>query len=380
MKKVAFIVVICIAVKLAASFGAEAKAEDLFYQLAQEGSTVSQILASEIGMPAEDLYAGSSLSTLFMESPLLSAGRSLLTPSFFDDNDSEVEEDDKPNTDIPSDGAESQTPSADSQAQNDVIETKINLNDNAYQSADGIYIKNKTDYSVDIEALLNEPLDLTLDLSKPQILIVHTHGSEAYTPDGEDVYEETDHSRTEDFQYNVIRVGDELEKALKERGISVIHDRALYDYPSYTGSYDRSLEAINRYLNDYPDIKIVIDLHRDALEDENGTIYKTVADIDGKKSAQVMMVVGSNASGLEHPNWQQNLKLALHLQSAMNQKYPSLARPISISQYRYNQHATTGSLILEVGCNGNTLQEALTAIHFFADSAAEVLQSLAENK
>lgn len=245
-------------------------------------------------------------------------------------------------------------------------------------SAEGINLKNRTDYEINVAALLAEKLAIHLDLDTPQILIIHTHSSEAFMPDGNDIYEESDPSRTEDKNYNIIRVGDELANALENRGIPVIHDRELYDYPSYTGAYTRSMEAISNYLEIYPSIKIVIDLHRDAFMDAEGNIYKTVAEINGETCAQVMLVMGTNFSGLYHPNWQENLKLALNLQSAMNQKYPGLARPVTISQYRYNQHATTGSMILEVGCNGNTLQEALAAVRFFADAAGDVFLSLSE--
>lgn len=171
----------------------------------------------------------------------------------------------------------------------------------------------------------------------------------------------------------MIRVGDRLSEFLEKRGISVLHDRELYDYPSYTGSYTRSMESIEEYLNKYPDIKVVIDLHRDALEESDGTIHRTSAEINDTICSQVLLIVGSSFSGLEHPDWQENLKFALHLQADMNDKYPGLTRPVTISQYRYNQHATTGSLIVEIGCTGNTLQESLTSVEYFADCLGDVL-------
>lgn len=241
-----------------------------------------------------------------------------------------------------------------------------------HKGADGIYLKNNTDYDIDVEGLLNEPLGFSAQ-NGARVLIVHTHGSEAYMPDGEDIYEPSDPSRTEDTNFNVVRVGDELTKVLEDRGIEVVHDRELYDYPSYNGSYDRSWEAIQSYLQEYPDIAVVIDLHRDALEGTDGTIYKTVADIGDTPCAQVMLIAGTNFSGLTHDNWQKNMSFALKLQSAMVEQYPTLARPLNVSQYRYNQNATTGSLIAEIGCNGNTLQEAITAVTYFGDCLADVL-------
>lgn len=235
-----------------------------------------------------------------------------------------------------------------------------------------IYIKNKTDYTIDVEALLDETLEFSAS-DGAQVLIIHTHGSEAYMPDGEDVYVPSDPYRTENDDYNVVRVGDELERILTERGITVIHDRSLYDFPTYSGSYNRALEAIHAALKEHPGIKVVIDLHRDALMGNDGTVYKTVADIGDTPSAQVMLIAGSNFSGLKHPNWQKNLCFALKLQAAMVSRYPTLARPLKLSEYRYNQHVTTGSLIVEVGTCGNTLQEALTAVGYFGDCLASVL-------
>ena len=157
----------------------------------------------------------------------------------------------------------------------------------------------------------------------------------------------------------------------------MIHDTGVYDYPSYTGSYNRSCEAIERYLADNPSIRIVIDLHRDALCSDEIT-YKTEADEDGVCASQIMILIGSDSSGLEHPDWQQNLRLALYLQKAVCSEYPSLMRPVQLVSYRYNQHLTHGSMILEVGSNGNTLQEALAAIRLFGKAAGPALAELIE--
>lgn len=253
----------------------------------------------------------------------------------------------------------------------DAVETTITGNSGEYQAAaDGIFLKNKTEYDINVQELLASPISPDIG---SRVLIIHTHGSEAYTPDGEDIYVPSDPSRTEDKSFSVIRVGDELEKVLTERGVSVIHDRELYDYPSYNGSYNRAYDAICAYQEKYPDISVIIDLHRDALESADGTVYKTVADIGDTPCAQVLLIVGTDSSGLEHPNWRDNLKFALQLQAEMVLEYPTLARPLSISPYRYNQHATAGSLIAEVGCNGNTLQEALCAARYFGECLGNVL-------
>jgi stage II sporulation protein P len=237
-------------------------------------------------------------------------------------------------------------------------------------------ISNTTSFDIDAAALMAEEISVSLPSSDPQILVIHTHGSEAYTPDGADKYISSDWARTQDKEFSVIRVGDELCSALQAKGLNVIHDRAIFDFPSYAGSYGRSCAAVESYLAEYPGIAVVIDLHRDALG-SGDTIYKTVANVTGEKSSQLMLLVGTGESGLSHPNWRENLKLALYLQSAVNDRYSTLARPISLVPERYNQQLTSGSLILEVGSSGNTLQEALCAVRLFADAVAAPLKALA---
>ena len=239
-------------------------------------------------------------------------------------------------------------------------------------------LKNETAYDIDPAAILAEGLELRLPAEGPQILIMHTHGSEAYTPAGLDRYDASDSNRTQDPRYSVIRVGDELAEHLEAQGLRVLHDREIYDYPSYTGSYNRSGEAVERYLERYPEIAVVIDLHRDALGDD-GVVYKTMAEEEGTVASQVMLLVGSDESGLEHPNWRSNLSLALYLQQAAAAAHPTLMRPVSLVPQRYNQQLTSGSLILEVGSSGNTLQEALSAIRLFADAVGPALLALADS-
>lgn len=243
-----------------------------------------------------------------------------------------------------------------------------------YPLSGGIYFNNKTDYDIDGDAVLAAGCGIELS-SSPQVLIIHTHGSEAYHQAGEDVYTPSDPSRTEDKNFNMVRVGNELAEVFESRGISVIHDTNLYDYPTYTGSYNRSLESIEKYLEEYPSIKIVLDIHRDALEGD-GTTYKVVADKLTEPCAQVMIVCGTDFNGLEHSGWRENLSFAALLQKRASEKYPSLMRPLTVSGSRYNQHATSGSLIIEIGTNGNTLQEALCAARYFGDAAADVISGL----
>ena len=238
-------------------------------------------------------------------------------------------------------------------------------------------VHNRTSISVDIDALAAEGVSdsFRLTAGQPQILIIHTHSSEAYTQDAYDRYEASDPYRTEDKRYSVIRVGDVLAEQFEAAGLTVIHDRELYDYPSYTGSYSRSGAAVEKYLAEYPSIKIVIDLHRDAIG-SGDVVYKTQAALDGRTSAQVMLLVGTGENGLYHPNWRENLKLALYMQNAADARYPTLTRPIELVRERYNQHLSNGSVLIEVGSTGNTLDEALLAAELFGGTAGPALAAL----
>ena len=180
--------------------------------------------------------------------------------------------------------------------------------------------------------------------------------------------------RTTDSRYNVVAVGDAMAEVFSAAGISVLHDRTLYDYPAYSGAYDRSLAAIESYLAQYPTIRFILDVHRDAIEDSAGNQYKVVSDIDGQTSAQMTLVVGSDGSGLSHPDWMENLKLAVALQNQLLQDYPTLMRPILLRNSRYNQHATTGSLLVEVGAAGNSPEEAHLAGTLLAQGMVELLE------
>ena len=253
--------------------------------------------------------------------------------------------------------------------------TLVPTDSSGYTVCGRAYISNSTDYSLSLQDLQTE-FSAELTAEEPQILILHTHGSEAYTPgDGEELVWSGDY-RTTDSRYNVVRVGDEMAEVFGEAGISVLHDRTLYDYPSYSGAYDRSLAAIQSYLVQYPSIRFILDLHRDAVADAQGNQYKVVSEIAGEGvSAQLTLVVGSDGSGLTHPGWMENLRLATALQNEVLAEYPTLMRPILLRNSRYNQHATTGSLLVEVGAAGNSPEEAALAGRLLAQQMVELLQA-----
>ena len=252
--------------------------------------------------------------------------------------------------------------------------TLVPTSTDGYAYADGLYLYNRTNLSVDLAAAASAPIKAQLPQQGPQILIIHTHATEAYTPDGSDVYTPSDqNSRTLDENYNMIRVGNEMERVFTEMGLSVLHDKGVYDYPAYNGAYSRSGAAIQKYLAQYPSIQLVLDVHRDALVGSDNTVYKAVTKVDGVKTAQVMLVLGS---GSTHPNWMENLALAARIQRSMDTLYPTLARPMTLRSSVYNQNLTPGSLLVEVGTHGNTLQEALNGARCFARAAGQVFLNL----
>ncbi|MBE7011547.1 MAG: hypothetical protein E7415_02615 [Ruminococcaceae bacterium] len=222
-----------------------------------------------------------------------------------------------------------------------------------------ILIKNETQYGVNTKELLEQKIGLDMSKSGPKILIIHTHGSESYTEEGREFYIEGTGDRNTDTSFNVVHVGDKMAEVFEKAGIEVIHDRKMHDQPSYNGSYASSLESAEKYVEEYPSIQIVLDIHRDAIVYGDGTKAKTVTEIDGKKTAQLMFVVGTNEGGLVHDNWRENLKFAVKLQNEINKKYPNLMRGINLRRERFNGHVTKGSLIIEVGTSGNTLNEAV---------------------
>lgn len=244
--------------------------------------------------------------------------------------------------------------------------------------SDELELKNKTSYEIDVDRLLSEPLSYTLKVGTPQVLIIHTHGSEAYSQEG-GAYEESDKSRTTDKTKNVVQVGNVLAGELAAQGLTVLHDTGLYDYPSYSGSYARSLASVEEYLRKYPTVKVIIDLHRDSATDESGSAYRTeYITADGSVTSQLMIIAATGEAGLSFPGWEENMKLALRLQARMEAMYPGLARPLMVSDQRYNQHAAPGYLLVEVGTDGNTLAEAEAAARLFAGCMADVLGEIVE--
>ena len=345
--------------------------------LGESGAFVSTALAAELGKTGGDtLDKLDGWDRLAVGQSLLLSGNQEAVAQHLDGEEPELQlPAGQPAQDHDDLVEEPQTTTAPSDI---IARTLIPTSPEGYDVAGGLYLYNRTGESVDLAAAAQASVNIALPAEGPQILIIHTHTTEAYTPDGTDVYTpDGGVARTLEEEDNMLRVGDEMERVFTEMGLSVIHDRTVHDYPQYNGAYTRSAQTVKDYLEQHPSIKIVLDVHRDALAGEDGTVYKAVTVIDGVDTAQVMLVIGHGQDG-SNPHWMENLALACKIQSSMNTLYPTLARPMTFRSSSYNQELSTGSLLVEVGTHGNTLQEALSAARLFARSAGQVLLGLKE--
>lgn len=258
------------------------------------------------------------------------------------------------------------------------IITQYNSPYSAPMSYDSVYMKNNTDLDIGIKKYLEGNISFRIEKSdKPQVLILHTHATETFKTDDNPYFTDDFSSRSQDTSKNMVSVGKIVAEKLNNSGIKTLHDTTLHDYPSYSKSYSRSAATVKEYLKKYPSIKVVLDLHRDAVSKENGDKVKLVTEIGGKKAAQVMMVMGSQSGGVTNfPNWEENFKLAVKLQQKIEQKYPTLARPLMLMSKNYNQSLTSGSLLIEFGTDVNTLEEVHYSAEMVGESLAELLSSL----
>lgn len=211
---------------------------------------------------------------------------------------------------------------------------------------------------------------------KPEVLIMHTHTTEGFEPYERDYYDNSHPSRTKDLDKNVAKVGEALAKKLENAGIGVIHDKTIHDNPSYNGSYERSAVTVKKILKENPTIKVVLDIHRDAIVQENGDRIAPIAEINGKKAAQVMIISGCDDGTMNMPNYLKNFRLASLLQQQIESDNKGLTRAVLFDYRKYNQDLTTGSLLIEVGAYSNSLDQAVYSAELIGDSIAKALLSL----
>lgn len=230
-------------------------------------------------------------------------------------------------------------------------------------------------YEADVAGGLIRPLSWDLTQTAPTVLIVHSHGTESY--ENTENYPEASPYRSRDVAYNMVSIGDRLVQVLEAGGVHTLHDRQLHDSPSYSNSYNNSRKSVQDYLARYPTIRLVLDIHRDAVENSEGQQLKFTVDTASGTAAQLMLVVGSDASGLQHPDWPENMSLAVKLHAQLERLAPGICRPISFRSQRFNQDLSPGALIVEVGSAGNTRQEALRSADILGAAILELAQGTA---
>lgn len=245
-------------------------------------------------------------------------------------------------------------------------------------------LSNETDYAPDVSALLERTppalRDLTLS-DEPLVLILHTHGTEGYNECAEpDHYDAASTARNEDIRRNVVSVGEALSEVLNDFGIVTLHDTEMCDRDSFVRAYKTSAARAEEYLKKYPSLRFVIDLHRDAIVSSDGTSTAPRFEHDGSDTAQLMLVVGTDAAGADHPHWEDNLSLALHIQKALSEDCPGLLRRINLRTASFNQQRSSGYLLLECGASANRREEAVRAARLFATGFARMLYSAGQSR
>ncbi len=242
-----------------------------------------------------------------------------------------------------------------------------------------VLLSNTTSYSPDISAALSAQYPIQTKLEEyskdsPLILIIHTHGTEAYSPEYALTASKNDIQRNSDTSENMIAVGSLMAELLNDAGIPTVHCEIMHDLESYTRSYDLAADTIQSYLKEYPSIRYVFDVHRDAIIRSNGDMIRPVTMINGEVAAQIMLLVGTNEKGADHPNWMNNFTVAAKLQEKLTKSYERFARPINIRGASFNEQFTPGSLLIEIGSAANSLNEAKTAAKYLTYAIIDMIK------
>lgn len=273
---------------------------------------------------------------------------------------------------------------AEANSQNDKkdgdIKEKTYISDGETDRSGLVRIRNTNKTKPNFDEILNSKVDLSVNKDEPSVLIFHTHTTEAYQILDRDFYACGFIPRSDDSAKNMVRVGNEICAEIEKSGFKVIHDKEIHDRV-YSGAYADSRTAAEEYLKKYPSIKVILDIHRDAITDEKGTKTKPVTKIDGKKAAQIMIITGcqEEGNGIENfPDWKENLIFACALQNKLEEKYPTITRPIFFCPRKYNMNLSHTSLLIEIGSDANTLEEACVSGKCLGSALAEILSQYEE--
>ncbi len=240
-------------------------------------------------------------------------------------------------------------------------------------SSDSLFdLSNETSFLPDVKTLSEQTPKALLNINRndgPLVLILHTHGEECYTQHV-GMYPENEATRCSDTERNVVRVGREIANTLEDFGVGTIHCTKMHDSESFINAYSSSASSVKQYLKDNPSIRVVVDVHRDAIIRDDGESVAAVTEIAGEEYAQLMFVVGTDELGHNHPDWRDNLSLALRLQKSLDNTYPTLCRNMNLRNVPFNQQLSSGYLLLEVGTSANTLEQALRSARAFGENLA----------
>ena len=253
-------------------------------------------------------------------------------------------------------------------------------NEGVTDSFSAVKVKNVNKTDIDIASILKEKIDLSVSKDKPSVLIFHTHTTETYQILDRGFYETDFKTRTKDSGQNMLRVGKAICEEIEKLGYKVIHDTEIHDL-SYNGAYAHSRKKVEEYLKKYPTIQIVLDIHRDAIQQSDGTKIKPTATIQGKKAAQIMIISGCQEKGnpIENfPDWRYNLTFAVHLQNMLETLFQGITRPLYFCPRKYNMNLSHCSLLVEVGSDANTLEEAVYTGKCLGVAVGEIMKEYEE--
>lgn len=260
------------------------------------------------------------------------------------------------------------------------IKEKTYLSDGETDKIGSVRIRNTNSTKPNFEEILNEKIDLSVNKDEPSVLIFHTHTTESYQILDRDFYACGFIPRSDNNAVNMVRVGNEICTEIEKGGFKVIHDTEIHDRV-YGEAYAHSRSSVEEYLKKYPSIKVILDIHRDAITDETGTKIKPIAEIDGKKAAQIMIITGcqEEGNGIENfPDWKENLVFACALQKTLEEKYPTITRPLFFCGRKYNMNLSHTSLLIEIGSEANTLEQACLSGKYLGKAVCEILNQYKE--
>lgn len=243
----------------------------------------------------------------------------------------------------------------------------------AHQSYENgtLELSNETPYELNMEELLAmerviPPADELYELygeDAPLVLILHTHGTEAFSDSAANDY------RSNDITKNIVSLGTVIADKLNSSGINTLHSTTMFDEDDFTMAYYNASIEIRKTLEQYPSISYIIDIHRDSIESDGVYIAPATEAPDGS-TAQMMFVIGTDYGGSGHTTWRNNLSLAARLQTELNNNTPQLMRSINLRSASFNEQYSDGSLLLEIGACASSHEEVSRSAEKFADALA----------